>query len=404
MAIYYVNNTIETSNGTGLSPETPVRSYRELSLKPGDTILFKRGCIFRDSIDSPNGKPVQKITWDAYGEGNNPKFLGSVNISDSRDWCMISEHVWEYQKPLPAEVCNLIFNNNDFQIKKASWGNLCWEYEEMKKQGDWYYTHLGCTNRPCPEELLDAPRKLFLYSIDNPGKVYSDIECVLFHSRSNSRSLASAQKHVTFRNLDFFYGLHGFLGIDTTDIMIQQCGFYFLGGAVWQKDRKIRFGNGTEFWKSANYITVEHCIFDQIYDSCFTTQGGGVYQTPSHIRFANNTCSNYGMAAYELRDKITLDTFFEHNKCSHAGEGFSLQNDIRPRNSEIYPEPMGHHIYVWRISEATPGGKVVIRNNKFDKTFHGFCLYTTRIETEPSKQLIMDENVITTYESTEKQG
>ena len=127
MATYYVDNTINTSSGTGLTPSNAVQSYRELSLKSGDTVLFKRDCIFRDTIVSPNGEPAQKITWDAYGEGANPKFLGSVNISDSNDWHMISDNIWEYQRQLSSEVCNLIFNNSDFQIKNASWGNLCWE-------------------------------------------------------------------------------------------------------------------------------------------------------------------------------------------------------------------------------------------------------------------------------------
>lgn len=74
---------------------------------------------------------------------------------------------------------------------------------------------------------------------------------------------------------------------------------------------------------------------------------------------------NYGMAAYEIRDRIGKNVSFEFNVCDGAGEGFSSahEGDIRP--SEIFPEPVGSHILAWRIQEPTDGGKMRIMSNIF---------------------------------------
>ena len=55
------------------------------------------------------------------------------------------------------------------------------------------------------------------------------------------------------------------------------------------------------------------------------------------------------MAAYEQRDALPQNAVFSNNVCMDAGEGFSKQGEIMPRKSEIWPQPMGHHIFFWRF-------------------------------------------------------
>lgn len=388
MTTYYVDNILGNNACCGTDAAHPVSDYRVLKIKPGDKILFRRGCVFRDFILSPDGTPNRPVFWGAYGEGDSPRFLGSVDLSDEKYWHKKEKDIWECTAYLTSEVCNIIFNGG------SSWGRLAWEYDEMKKQGDWYYTHIGFTNRPCPQEYLNKPRRLYLYSEKNPAVFYKNIECALF----GERALAFGKNHVVFDNIDFMYsGVHGYLGIDTSYITIKNCGFYFIGGAVWERKRKIRFGNAVELWNSANNITVENCRFDNIYDSCFTTQGCTEYVTPQKITFTNNECSNFGMAAYELRDRITYDTVFSHNYCHHAGMGFSAQSDERPRNSEIYPEPMGHNIFIWRIENITPRGSVTVSNNRFGETAFGSPIYS-KAALLPSQQIKFSNN---TFENSD---
>jgi len=383
MKTYYVDNILGDNANCGTDTEHPIRDYRILKIEPGDKILFKRGCSFRDYIVSPNGTEDEPIYWGAYGEGKNPCFLGSVDLSDKKYWHKKESNIWECTASLNSEVCNLIFSGG------FCWGSLVWEYAELKKQGDWYYTHIGFSNRPCPTHYTQRPRRLYIYSKENPALLYKGIECVLF----GERTLAFAKQCVTFENIDFMYsGVHGYLGIDSSHITFRNCGFYFIGGAVWERNRKIRFGNAVELWNSASYITVENCKFDNIYDSCFTTQGCVDYETPKKINFSNNECSNFGMAAYELRDRITYDTVFSHNYCHHAGMGISQQSDERPRNSEIYPEPMGHNIFIWRVEDITPQGSIIITNNRFGETPFGYVVYS-KAAPLPSEQIKFTNNI-----------
>jgi aryl-alcohol dehydrogenase-like predicted oxidoreductase len=56
--------------------------------------------------------------------------------------------------------------------------------------------------------------------------------------------------------------------------VFRNCDFRFIGGAVWHRGQRIRFGNAIEFWDGASDNTVEGCLFDNIYDSGVTHQGG----------------------------------------------------------------------------------------------------------------------------------
>jgi hypothetical protein len=79
---YYVSNTGNDANN-GLSPssawKTPAK-VNSVKLANGDSILFKRGHIFRGSISS-SGFPLG-LRFDAYGTGENPVIAGSVRITN----------------------------------------------------------------------------------------------------------------------------------------------------------------------------------------------------------------------------------------------------------------------------------------------------------------------------------
>ena len=362
---YYVDNLCGSKSGDGLTPETAALSYKDVPVRPGDTVLFRRGCTFSESITSPDGEEGKPITYSAYGEGEKPQFEASLDLSDASLWVSGGNNIWEFAKEIKEEVCNLFLDDG--------FGWLCFEKEELKREGNWYYTHIGYTNRECPESEKSKKRILYLYCDKNPAEKYGKIKASLF----GARYLASANESAIFDNLSFKYsGVHGFLGIGAKNITIKNCDFTCIGGAVWQRDRKIRFGNGVEFWNYAENITVENCTFDNIYDSCTTHQGGRNYETPKNITIRNNRFSNYGMAAYEIRDKVPFNTDFSGNVCENAGVGISVQSEERPRNSEIYPEPLGHHIFIWRIEKITDGGSITIADNTFGKADFGSAIYS----------------------------
>lgn len=136
---------------------------------------------------------------------------------------------------------------------------------------------------------------------------------------------------------------------------------------------------------------VENCIFSDIYDSGVTHQGGSDSNPPKNIRFVNNLFIRCGMASYECRGPAAHDVYFEQNICVNAGGDLSMQGEPPPRQSEIFPQPMGHHIFIWRIDKGTQTGKVYIRRNIFFEAPHGMAIYSV-LEPEDERNFIIDSN------------
>ena len=63
-----------------------------------------------------------------------------------------------------------------------------------------------------------------------------------------------------------------------------------------------------------------------------------------------------------------------------------------PRRSEIWPEPMGHHVFLWRIDEKTEGGSLEIRINVFYNAPYGAAIYSI-ISQDAEKQIDLEGNI-----------
>lgn len=358
---YYIDPKNGGADSDGLSPERARRDYLDLRLEPGDRVLFRRGSFVRGSLERQCGTPDSPITYGAYGEGENPVFCGSLDVGDAADWSEIRPNVWKYNRRLPSEACNFIFDGGRIGA------TLRWDEEQLCAQGDWYDSSMGRREggQACGEE------KVLLYSEKNPGEYYSSIECAVW----GKRNLSTNARCTVCEDLCFFgSGVHALSG-GSDHVTVRRCTFSFIGGAVWNRFLRIRFGNAIEFWENGDDILIEDCYFNNIYDSCITHQGTTKCKPAKNFVMRRNLFVNYGMGAYEGRDKMAESMEFTDNLCIYAGGGFSAFGDTSPRNSEIYPQPMGHHLFMWRIDGATPGGSFKIERNRFyDAT--GAALYS----------------------------
>ena len=186
-------------------------------------------------------------------------------------------------------------------------------------------------------------------------------------------------------------GVHALAG-NGKNVIIRRCDFKNIGGCAWNSDLKIRFGNAVEFWNYAEDVLVEDCYFNNVYDSCVTHQG----EPPELLSAMNFVCKNnvfdtYGMAALELRDIVAKGLYFTNNVCDNAGCGFAMLGEELPRRSEIWPKPMGHHIFLWRMNESVTDGRVEITNNVFKSAPVGAAIYSI-IASEAEKQFFIDNN------------
>ena len=373
--VYYIDR--ENGTGDGRSPESPRADYRDLALAPGDRVLFRRGTVMRERLVTSCGEQGAPIVFGAYGEGAPPRFLGSVNLGHAEDWEPVRPNVWRCTRRPDTEACSFVFDGG------ASFGTLRWSLDALCGQGDFVDECYGFSS-----QRLACEGGLFLFSRKNPAESYRSVECAVY----GGRNLADAGHDMRIENLSFeMSGVHGVSGKGIrTEVF--GCRFRHIGGCVWSRERKIRFGNAVEFWNICEDTRVENCLFDEIYDSCVTHQGGAECRPARHVRILRNLFSNYGMAAYECRDKLPIDTVFAANLCEGAGCGFSTLGDTVPRNSEIYPEPMGHHVFIWRIPAATEGGSLVMEQNIFGNAPQGAAVYSTAAPSAEA-QILMRQNL-----------
>lgn len=375
MATYYIDNTNGNNTFDGLSPERARRDYTDISLSKGDTVLFKRGSIYRDKLYAKSF-----VTYGAYGEGEKPTFCASTDVSDPSDWEMTDkENVWKCVKPILGDVGNVAFNGSECTA------TFHWTLDELCTQGDFYDGQCATGDRI---ELKTFDTDFYMYSVGNPAEVYSHIEAISY----NKRHLVNALDGMTFENLRFINsGVHAIQGRGN-GITVRNCDFENIGGCAWSRELEIRFGNGFEIWETGDDILIEGCTFKNVYDSCVTHQGPGE-RTNTAKNFICRDCTfdTYGMAAFEYRDKLPINSSFTDNVCLNAGCGFAMLGEALPRKSEIWPQPMGHHIFMWRIPEASEGGSLVIKNNFFGSAPVGAAIYSI-ISPEAEAQVTIDNN------------
>ncbi|MBQ7312753.1 MAG: acetylxylan esterase [Clostridia bacterium] len=374
--IYYIDPMHGCPEADGLSPENARSEYRDLALNPGDQVLFRRGSFIRANLERKPGTAEAPITYGAYGEGENPVFCGSVDVSNPAKWTEIRPNIWKYTESLPSEACNFIYDNGRIGA------TLRWEEHLLSAQGDWYDSRMGCREQ---KKTVDEENVL-LYSEGNPVEVYSHIECAVW----GQRNLSPNVEYTICEDLCFFgSGVHAMAG-GSHHITVRRCTFSFIGGAVWNRQLRIRFGNAIEFWEHGDNILIEDCYFNNIYDSCITHQGTTKCKPAENFIMRRNLFVNYGMGAYEGRDKMAVSMEFTDNLCVCAGGGFSGFGDTKPRNSEIYPQPMGHHLFMWRIPEATENGNFLIARNRFYDA-SGAAMYAI-VSPEADAQMHMKDN------------
>ena len=156
--IYYIDMQNGTPDADGRTPERARSSYTDLPLCPGDRVLFRRGNVIRDVLYRKPGTPEAYITYGAYGEGDAPMFVGSVDVSCPGDWKEVRPNVWQYQRHLESEACNFIFDNGRIG------GTLRWQEDALSMPGDWYDSRMGTHGAETAEE-----EKVLLFSFGNPG-------------------------------------------------------------------------------------------------------------------------------------------------------------------------------------------------------------------------------------------
>ncbi|MGD0336882.1 MAG: Ig-like domain-containing protein [Candidatus Omnitrophota bacterium] len=97
-ATYYVDSQAGSDTNDGLSESTPLQTISKVNtlvLYPGDSVLFKSGEIWREQLIPQSGSAGSGyITYGAYGTGDLPKLLGSIQKISTSDWVDEGNNLW----------------------------------------------------------------------------------------------------------------------------------------------------------------------------------------------------------------------------------------------------------------------------------------------------------------------
>lgn len=381
---YYIDPENGADGNDGRSENAPLMSVSGRSFEPGDTVLFKRGSVIRSALFLCSGTEQGVITYGAYGEGENPVVNLAVEASSPLQWREVRPGIWLFNEPLPSEPCNIVFNGGD------AFGNLRWSLKDLKQTGEWTCDRLGYSMRSTVPENYNG--KLYLACNGNPAVAYRSIELVVW----GARQAVHAQCYVVIENITFEKsGVHGFSATHAHHIHIRNCTFRCIGGGVFAFEQRIRLGNAVEFWNGANDCVVEHCIFEDIYDSGVTHQGNAESSVPQRLIFRHNLFRRCGLAAYEWRGPSSKDIVFENNQCMEAGGAFTMQGEPLPRRTETIEDIHACvFVLIWLKEQDLPEDDVYcsIRNNEFHAGTGCEAILLSTLHSRAHRQFIINNN------------
>lgn len=368
---YYVRNggsdaAAGTSDATAWGSMSKVNST---TFQPGDSILFRRGDVFRGSISqSESGTSSNWIVYGAYGTGHKPLILGSKDLSLTSDWTNHSGNVWKTAATLGTaqdDISNLIFNNeSSCGFKKKS-------IDSLNAQGKFFY------NRT--DDLV------YLYSVGNPGTFYTHIEAAGHHDIRQAIMYWINSSYIKVENLDVRYSSAA--GIECragNGFTVENCDVSWIGGEwLTPGDASLtRLGNGISFVQNNDSIIVRYCRVSQCYDAGISPQAWST-SSMTNMWFHDNIITNcwYSYETWSAPTYTLSNVHFYHNSCFAAGECWSNSIHQRPDLNNA------SHVIIWALTGTATN--VTIRNNIFSESTN----YGMRLDDNVNK-LTVDYNVI----------
>lgn len=269
---YYVSNDGNDSNN-GKSPAAAIKTIakvKQLDLKSGDAVLFRRGDTFRtdERITVKNG-----VTYSAYGTGAKPKIYGSVkNYADKNIWTSADAKVWS--TAISADDAeNVVFNDGE------SVGNRKTSLSHLRENGDFYF---------------DSSAKILYLYLDqiNPGFNFNSIEIssaeYLLYGMGSAANPSLYIRNIAISNLELKYAATHAISLGFAEnINISNCEIGWVGGKFQSVSDNVRLGNAIQLWRIAKNCNISGNYIYQAFDAAITFQGTATNQY-ADLTFNNN--------------------------------------------------------------------------------------------------------------------
>jgi len=154
---YYVDSAGGNDSNAGTTQQSPWKTVAKVNaatLVAGDTVLFKRGGLWTESLaPTASGTAGSPISFDAYGAGPAPLLTGYLALP-SASWTLVSGSIWK------ATVTSSSMN---YVLFGTVWGRKQTAQSSVLNDRDWYF----------------ASNTLFVFSNGNPSAYYGNVAAML---------------------------------------------------------------------------------------------------------------------------------------------------------------------------------------------------------------------------------
>lgn len=132
---YYVSSSVGNDANNGTSSSTPWQTVGHVNgqtFSPGDSVLFKRGDVWNESLaPASSGSSGNPIAFDAYGTGAAPNLTGYYAVPSSA-WVLVTGNAWK--APVPSTYTAI-----NFCLFGSVWGQkVAAVSSNLTARGDFY--------------------------------------------------------------------------------------------------------------------------------------------------------------------------------------------------------------------------------------------------------------------------
>jgi len=289
---YYVDATGGNDNNDGISPATAwqtIDKINQQTFAAGDSILFKRGEIWRGELKPQNsGNSNNWIVFSDYGTGARPQLLGSEEITD---WVLYSGNVYKKSNlNLPSYAGDGLFefDSNDpiILIEDTGIPTLA---------GHYYY------------DANQDNGTIYIYCSDSLAPSTHNIEISMYENIIYVNNIS----YLEFSDLSLKFGNCKNIMMYSTDyINIKNINSSYQG----------HYGNPNIFIMGSNHVVIENCVLYKSYNSGIAFYPIGTTR-PGHY----NTVRGCNITKVYTNDGITIHEDSQNNS---PGNYYLIENNV----------------------------------------------------------------------------
>ena len=322
---YYVSNNGDDKDD-GLLPGTSWRTISKVNGRtfiPGDSILFKKGDVWRETLTIPSsGISENYIYFGYYGtSGAKPKILGSTQAIG---WTIYSGNIWvsatSVSNPYAAVHAEIFFIETDGDI---TWGNpKKTNIVDLTQEYDWTW----------------ASNYLYVYAATDPDTRYTSIEA----PQRDRIIFVNNKEYITIDGFELRFARNATIQTEfpqtgATGLIIKNCHLSHVGAKVT--------GEGYHLAVSRNNLLIQ---YNEVHDAGRRNSSVHMYGS-SNITLSNITFeyNNFYDGYHSTGPGVIA---FESNTSNNTFDNVII------RNNRVWQSPTKN----WQADGVDPSGGILL--------------------------------------------